>query len=124
MRASFTVRGSTHAVLAMAASLSDDAQSAAHVLSEWLPAKGLRQVEYVSVDNPSKHYVRTLETVCPNLQVMALDPVHLAMTFESASFRKRTPCTRALRRILSKFSNVDETLNAGAWGLFQWLLLP
>ena len=49
---------------------------------------------------------------------MALDPVHLAMTCEYASFRKRTPCTRALRKILSKFSAVDETLNAGAWGHF------
>ena len=31
-----------------------------------------------------------MQEVCPNLQAMALDPVHLAIVFEYASWRKRT----------------------------------
>ncbi|CAE7414269.1 unnamed protein product [Symbiodinium microadriaticum] len=114
----FTVRGRTNATLIMTACQSDDARSCAEVLSEGLPAEGLRQVQYVSVDNPSRHYLLTLKTICPNLQLMALDPVHLAMTCEYASSRRRTGFTRVLRRLLCKFTAVDSTLDAGAWGKF------
>eukprot|EP00439_Symbiodinium_sp_Y106_P017241 s455_g2.t1 len=115
----FTVRGRTNATLIMAACQSDDAQTCAQVLGEGLPAEGLRQVQYVSVDNPSRHYLLTLKTICPNLQLMALDPVHLAaMTCEYASSRRRTGFTRVLRRMLCKFTAVDSTLDAGAWGKF------
>ena len=112
------MRGRTNATLIMTACQSDDARSCAEVLSEGLPAEGLRQVQYVSVDNPSRHYLLTLKTICPNLQLMALDPVHLAMTCEYASSRRRTGFTRVLRRLLCKFTAVDSTLDAGAWGKF------
>ena len=102
----------------MTACATDDAEAAARVLSEGLPAEGLRQVQYVCVDNPSRRYLLALQTICPNLQLMALDPVHLAMTCEYATSRKRTRCTRMLRRILCKFSAVDPTVDSGAWGKF------
>ena len=63
----------------MTACQSDDDQSCAQVLSEGIP---LQQVQYVSVDNPSRHYLLTLKTIFPNLQLMALDPVYLAMRCE------------------------------------------
>ena len=100
----------------MFAVASDDACGAAQSLAESITAEGLAQVQFVTVDNPSRHYLLSLKNICPNLQVMALDPVHLAMTCEYASSRKRTKATKTLRCILSKFSAVDHTYDAASWG--------
>ena len=97
----FTVRGRTYAVVGMFAVASDDACGAAQSLAESITAEGLAQVEFVTVDNPSRHYLLSLKNICPNLQVMALDPVHLAMPCEYASSRKRTQATKTLHCILS-----------------------
>ena len=100
----------------MFAVASDDACGAAQSLAESITAEGLAQVQFVTVDNPSRHYLLSLKNICPNLQVMAMDPVHLAMTCEYASSRKRTKATKTLRCILSKFSAVDHTYDAASWG--------
>ena len=55
-------------------------------MADSIPAKGLAQVKYVSVDNPSAHLVDELRIICPNLHAVALD--HLAMTWEYASSHK------------------------------------
>ena len=54
--------------------------------------------------------------ICPNLQIMALDPVHLAMTVEYASGRRRTPISKALRRILRKLTAYSSGLKPTTWG--------
>ncbi|OLP86584.1 hypothetical protein AK812_SmicGene32290 [Symbiodinium microadriaticum] len=63
-----------------------------------------------------KWWHKELRTICPSLQVLALDPVHLAMTCEYASARKRTASSRQLRLILRKLTADDAEAMAGRWG--------
>ena len=102
-----TVRGRSSAVLLMEALSSDDSEACVRALADHLPARGLAQTSYVLVDNPSQKYWKELRTICPSLQVLALDPVHLAMTCEYASVRKRTASSRQLRLILRKLTAHD-----------------
>ena len=94
----------------------DDATSVVRALADTVSARGLAQIQFVSVDNPSVRLVQELRCVCPNLQVVSLDPIHLAMTWEYASGRKRTQGSSALRRLLAKFTAVDATCSAARWG--------
>ena len=110
------MRGRTNAVLGLLAVSMDDAGSCVRALAEVIPANGLSQVQYVSVDNPSAELFKEFRLICPNLQVMALDAVHLAMTWEYASSRKRTPGSRMLRKVLSKLSARDDSCSDGRWG--------
>ena len=95
----------------------DDSDQVVKSLTTNLSAAALAQVQFVSVDNPSYKYWQALRRVCPNLQVMTLDPTHLSMTFEYASSRKRTPGSKALRAVLHKLSAVDFSADARSWGL-------
>ncbi|CAE7768244.1 unnamed protein product [Symbiodinium sp. CCMP2592] len=112
-----TCRGRTNAVLLMDTVAGDDSEQVVKSLTANLSAAALAHVQFVSVDNPSYKYWQALRTVCPNLQVMMLDPTHLAMTFEYASSRKRTPGSKALRAVLQKLSAVDLSADARSWGL-------
>ncbi|CAE7205271.1 unnamed protein product [Symbiodinium sp. CCMP2592] len=111
-----TVRGRTNAVVVMRAAQAEDSDTAAYLLAETLPAAALGQIMYVSVDNPSRKYFSTLKSLCPNLQGMSLDTVHLAMTCEYGSARRRTGATKALRRVLAKFAAVDTAVGPEAFG--------
>ena len=81
-----------------------------------IPARGLAQVQHVSVDNPSSKLFQEFRLICPNLQIMTLDSVHLAMTWEYASSRKRTAGSKTLRKILSKFTATDDSFDVRRWG--------
>ena len=85
-------------------------------LASRLSARALQQVRYFSVDNPSAKMWRCVRQICPNLHVLALDPVHLPMTCEYASSRRRTACTRALRGIMQKFTARSSSCDASTWG--------
>ncbi|CAE7421452.1 unnamed protein product [Symbiodinium natans] len=110
-----TCRGRTNAVVLLQPGSSDDTEVLVRMLADSLPAQGLCQIKYLSVDNPSAKLYKEAKHVCPNLQVVALDPTHLAMTCEYASSRKRTAATRYLRIILRKLTARSE-LSAGTWG--------
>ena len=109
----FTDRGRTNATLIMTACQSDGAHSCAHVrlakgfLQRACPVCGCRQLI-------SALLILKLKTLCPNLQLRALDPVHLAMTCKYASLRRQTGFTKVVRRMPA----VDSTLDAGAWRKF------
>jgi hypothetical protein len=47
-----------------------------------------------------------------------LDPVHLPIVYEYASWRKRTPGSLFLRIIMAKFNKIDSTRNGSSWGDF------
>ena len=113
-----TVRGRTNAVLTLQPLSADDSEGIALALADTIPAAGLAQVQFVAVDNPSAKYYGQLQKICPNLQAMCLDPVHLAMTMEYASSRKRTAGSKTLRSVLAKLTALDSTRAAGTWGRF------
>ena len=111
-----TCRGRTNAVLMLCATTTDEADVLVEAMANNLPASGLRQVRCVAVDNPSTRLWQSLRHICPNLQVLALDPVHLAMTCEYASGRKRTALTKTLRLILRKLTVHSPHCTEKTWG--------
>jgi len=79
--------------------------------------KGQRQtVRFLFTDDPSEKLYAGLKDVLPNLEVVACDTTHLAMTYEYATWRKRTEGSRLLRRIMAKFNRHDPGVDAAAWG--------
>ena len=111
-----TCRGRTNAVLILAATATDETDILVKAMAEKLPAAGLQQVRCVSVDNPSAKLWKGLRCICPNLQILCLDPVHLAMTCDYASSRKRTAMSRTLRAILQKLSVHSSRCTDSTWG--------
>eukprot|EP00435_Cladocopium_sp_Y103_P014108 s4470_g3.t1 len=87
-------------------------------LVDYLPGDALQQVELLATDAPSKRLYEVLKGVLPNLQALALDPVHLAMHYESASSRRKTLGSAALRRGLAKFSCCQADRTEDNWGDF------
>ncbi|CAE6972000.1 unnamed protein product [Symbiodinium sp. CCMP2592] len=113
-----TCRGRTNAVLMLAATTTDETDILVKAMAEKLPTAGLQQVRCMSVDNPSAKLWKGLRCICPNLQILCLDPVHLAMTCEYASSRKRTAMSRTLRAILQKLSVHSSHCTENTWGTF------
>jgi hypothetical protein len=74
------------------------------------------QVKHVCVDNPSRKLRLQLGSVFPNMQSLSLDSLHLPIVFEYATWRKRTPASSFLRRVMCKFQRRDFELSANAWG--------
>ncbi|CAE7226703.1 unnamed protein product, partial [Symbiodinium sp. CCMP2456] len=111
-----TCRGRTNAVLMLAATATEETEILVQAMAEKLPAAGLQQVRCVTVDNPSGKLWKGLRCICPNLQILCLDPVHLAMTCEYASSRKRTAMSKTLRAILQKLSVRSSRCTENTWG--------
>ena len=118
IRRVITVRGRTGAVVAMFAAHGEGSDDIAQGLTEHLSKDALLQVRFVATDAPSHRLHHVLSGVLPNLEALMLDPVHLAMHYESASARKKTSGSAALRRCLTKFANQDDQLGQDAWGNF------
>ena len=113
-----TVRGRTGAVVTMFPSYGEGATDIRKGLVDYLPGNALEQVEFVATDAPSKRLYEVLKEGLPNLQALALDPVHLAMHYESASARRKTLGSTALRRALAKFSCCQGGRMEDNWGDF------
>ena len=64
----------------------------------------------------SFEYLQEPKVTCPNVQLMALDPVHLAMTLEYASGRRKAALSKALRQILRKLTAYSSGLHPTTWG--------
>ena len=53
----------------------------------------------------------------PSLEIMCLDPVHLAMVYEYATWHKRTAGSSFLREIMSKLTAHDPDRSPESWGM-------
>jgi hypothetical protein len=111
-----TVRGRTGAVLSMEPLPGEKAEDLRAGLAASLSQQALAQVRFMSVDDPSAKLLEVLREICPNLSIMALDSVHLAITCEYATWRKRTAGSTFLRRIMSKFNICDSSMDSTSWG--------
>jgi hypothetical protein len=87
LRRILTVRGRTGAVLLMLAVKAEKAEETAQAISDNFSISACGQVKYISVDNPSAKLINELTPSMPNLSVMALDPVHLAIAYEYSTWR-------------------------------------
>ena len=82
LRRVLTVRGRSGAVLGTRAVPSEKAEDIRIALAEMLPAEGLRQVQCLSSDSASIKLYTELKCVMPNMQCLALDPIHLSIVYE------------------------------------------
>ena len=73
-------------------------------------------MKYVFSDEPSHRLWTALREVFPMLRILALDPVHLPLVYEYATWRKRTTGSRLLRVIMGKFSKFHDGTPEAAWG--------
>jgi len=111
-----TVRGRTGGVLLMQPVREEKTVCIEECMASCLPLEGLAQVRFAFSDDPSTALFQGLKRVCPSLEYLALDPTHLAIVYEYATWRKRTAGSRLLRVIMAKFSKVDRTLSGRTWG--------
>lgn len=119
LRRVITVRGRTGAVVSMFATYGEGAPEIQKGLRESLQEESLQQAEFIATDMPTKRLYAALKETLPNLKALGLDPIHLAMHYESASARHRTPGSAMLRRGLAKFSAQSSRSNQEKpWGEF------
>ena len=116
LRRVLTVRGRTGAVLAMQLIKGEDAPEVALALQNALSEMARAQVRYVMSDSPSLKLLQALKAAFPNLSGLALDPVHLAIVYEYAQWRKRTPGSKLLRELLHKVVQHDPQKAMASWG--------
>jgi hypothetical protein len=90
---------------------------AAAFATAWSPDRRAA-VRSMATDQPSAHLLSTLQRVFPQLVCLALDPLHLAFAYEYCHGGRRTPGSRALRRILAKCWRRNPTLTQSHWGQF------
>ena len=80
-----TVRGRTGGVLVVKPIVSEAAEHLGTALTSMVSEEVRQQVRYVAFDNPSGHLWTTLQgSTFPNLEAIYLDPVHLAIVYQTA----------------------------------------
>ena len=85
-------------------------------LAAFLSGAQLGQVEHLAVDNPNVELFSHMKAICPALNFLSMDTVHLVMRYEDAQGRGRTPGSSWLRLALQRFCKRDATRNQGSWG--------
>ncbi|CAK9093350.1 Uncharacterized protein SCF082_LOCUS43912 [Durusdinium trenchii] len=118
IRRVITVRGKTGAVVAMFGAPGEGAADLRRGLENNLPTAALHQIQYLATDAPSVKLLEELKETLPNLEGISLDPVHLAMHYESASARKKTAGSATLRKCLAKFGHSKSMPPPATWGAF------
>ena len=101
-----TVKGRTSATIGMFLVGSEAASTIREVLHMRLPERALRQCKSLSSDDPSRALYSELRTIMPNLEYLSLDPVHLAIVYNNAFWKKSSDGQVWLRRILNKFNKI------------------
>ena len=116
LRRLLTVKGRTGGVLLMKAIREESAEHGSTCVTRHLASQAREQVKYIFSDEPSHHLWALFQPAFPALQVLCLDPLHLAIVYEYATWRKRTAGSKLLRIIVGKFSKVDRSASAATWG--------
>ena len=75
----------------------------------------LASIRHIGTDSPFEKLLTKLSEVCPNLQSLMLDPIHLAIVYEYGFWNKKSPGSKQLRLILRKCIAVDSSLPAEYW---------
>ena len=100
----YTIRGRTGAVLGVHPCVSESTETQVAALATRCSAQALRSVQHYAADNPSRKLLLGLRRVCPNLKALSLDPLHIVMKYEQASYERKSAGSKFLRKIVSKFS--------------------
>eukprot|EP00969_Alexandrium_andersonii_P059566 2622836-Alexandrium_andersonii.AAC.1 len=111
-----TIRGRAGAVLGLCPVAGEGVDDVCAALVRALPEGARGQVRFAACDNASASLVSGLQGVLPGLEMLALDPVHLAIVYEYSTWRKKTPGSIMPRRIMAKLTAIDPAKNGQAWG--------
>ncbi|CAE7201041.1 Pol [Symbiodinium sp. CCMP2456] len=112
-----TVRGRTGAVLMMHPLQNESSEQIVEAMQQNFTEEQLQSVRYVGTDSPSEKLFTQLQYICPNLEALMLDPIHLAIVYEYAFWNKKSSGSKQLRRILRKCIAVDSSLDKNYWQL-------
>ena len=113
-----TVRGRSGAVLLLHPLQGEASEQVVAGLRENFTDTQLKQVRHVAYDSPSEKLYGELLAICPNMQSLMLDPVHLAIVYEYGFWNKRSAGSKQLRRILHKCSCRGPNMAAGTLGCY------
>ena len=113
-----TVRGRSGAVLLLHPLQGEASGQVVAGLRENFTDTQLKQVRHVAYDSPSEELYGELLAICPNMQSLMLDPVHLAIVYEYGFWNKRSAGSKQLRRILHKCSCRGPNMAAGTLGCY------
>ena len=114
-----TVRGRTGAVLLLYPLQDESASRIVDALSNNFTQAQLAAIVHVASDSPSEKLFTELRAICPSLQSLMLDPIHLAIVYEYGFWNKRSAGSKQLRHILSKCSAVDAHGGASYLGYYD-----
>ena len=110
-----TVRGRSGAVLMMKPVISERTEDVCEAFLQDFSSSALNMIRFVATDCPSSKFFDGMRDICPNLEGMCLDPIHLAIVYEYAQWNKRTPGSKQLRRVLHKIICVSDGLSVETW---------
>ena len=113
-----TVRGRSGAVLLLHPLQGEASEQVVAGLLDNFTDAQLKQVRHVAYDNPSEKLYGQMLAICPNMQSLMLDPVHLAIVYEYGFWNKRSAESKQLRRILHKYSCRNHNMAAGQLGSY------
>ena len=116
LRRVLTVRGRTGAVLAMEPVATESSGDIGKAFLATLDPRALAQILYWESDQPSASLWEELKQVCPNLQCLMLDPVHLVIVYNNAFCKKKHESESLLRIIMANFNAIDFVIGEGHWG--------
>ena len=112
------VRGRTGAVLLLWSLQDESASRIVEALFTNFTQAQLAAIVHIASDSPSEQIFTELRVICPSLQSLMLDPIHLAIVYEYGFWNKRSAGSKQLRRILSKCSAVDAQGGASHLGSY------
>ncbi len=111
----FTVRLFSGPVVCATAIYMENTDCMIRVLESELSEEHRLQVVHVSNDDPSPKLLRGLKRIMWNHEVLSMDPMHPAFTYEQAQGRKKTPGSTLLRRILCRIVARDSQGPSGPY---------
>ena len=111
-----TIMGSSGTCLGLPLVRDEGPEDIATALRHMWPPEYLQSIVSVNTDAPSKELWRSLSAIMPALLVISLDPVHLAINYETAFSRNRTKGSADLRFIMNKLNKFSEVYSADQWG--------
>ena len=118
LRRILTVRGRSGAVLLLHPLQGEASEQVVAGLVDNFTEAQLKQVRHVAYDSPSEKLYGEMLGICPNMQSLMLDPVHIAIVYEYGFWNKRSAGSKQLRRILQKFNCFGQNMTAGQLGSY------
>ena len=98
------VRGASGSALMVEPMFSENILASAALYNQRFTKVQRESVKFMASDKTSGLLVSTMRMVFPSLVGCALDPVHLAMATEKATWERKNQISSRLRAVLSKFS--------------------